>query len=56
MPLEIRTEAAIVLGSLAWGQDTNVASLLEVNAVPALLKGTWVLLVHFIEKFLSLNV
>uniref|UniRef100_A0A8C4Q631 Armadillo repeat-containing protein 8 n=1 Tax=Eptatretus burgeri TaxID=7764 RepID=A0A8C4Q631_EPTBU len=37
--LELRTECAIVLGSLAMGTQNNIKSLLDCQAVPALLQG-----------------
>ena len=39
VPQELRTEAAIVLGSLAWGTEENIQQLVGVGAVPVLLRG-----------------
>jgi hypothetical protein len=38
-PVEVRTEAAVVLGSLAKGSQDNVKSLVEEGTVSVLLKG-----------------
>lgn len=37
---ELRTECAVVLGSLAMGTENNVKSLLDCHIIPALLQGT----------------
>ena len=39
VPQELRTEAAIVLGSLAWGTEENIQQLVSAGAVPVLLRG-----------------
>ncbi|PVD37988.1 hypothetical protein C0Q70_00591 [Pomacea canaliculata] len=39
IPLELRTEAAVVLGSLAKGTEENIQQLVNAGAVPTLLKG-----------------
>ena len=39
MPQELRTEAAIVVGSLAWGTEENIQRLVSVGAVPVFLRG-----------------
>lgn len=36
---ELRTECAVVLGSLAMGTENNVKSLLDCHIIPALLQG-----------------
>lgn len=38
-PQELRTEGAVVLGSLAKGTDDNIQQLVSAGAVPVLLKG-----------------
>jgi hypothetical protein len=40
VPQELRTEAAIVLGSLAWGTEKHINQLVNAGAVRVLLKGT----------------
>ncbi|KAK7113106.1 armadillo repeat-containing protein 8-like [Littorina saxatilis] len=39
VPQELRTEAAVVLGSLAWGTEENIQHLVNAGAVPVLLRG-----------------
>lgn len=41
---ELRTECAVVLGSLAMGTENNVKSLLDCHIIPALLQGTFPLM------------
>lgn len=48
---ELRTECAVVLGSLAMGTENNVKSLLDCHIIPALLQGTFSL-----NGFMSVNV
>ncbi|XP_046342710.1 armadillo repeat-containing protein 8-like isoform X2 [Haliotis rufescens] len=38
-PIELRTECAVVLGSLAKGTDENISALVEAGCVSVLLKG-----------------
>lgn len=38
---ELKTECAVVLGSLAMGTENNVKSLLDCHIIPALLQGTF---------------
>ena len=38
-PIELRTEAAVVMGSIAKGTDENVLSLIDEGCVSVLLKG-----------------
>lgn len=37
--LELRTECAVVLGSLAMGTENNIKSLVDCHIIPALLQG-----------------
>lgn len=37
--LELRTECAVVLGSLAMGTENNIKSLLDCQIIPSLLQG-----------------
>lgn len=39
VPLELSTECAVVLGSLAKGSEDNIACLIEAGSVSVLLKG-----------------
>ena len=39
-PIELRTEAAVVLGSIAKGTEENVSTLIDQGCVLVLLKGT----------------
>ena len=39
MPLELRIESAVVLGSLAKGTEENIRGLLEAGTISVLLKG-----------------
>jgi len=41
---ELRTECAVVLGSLAMGTENNVKSLLDCHIIPALLQGIFPLM------------
>ena len=38
-PIELRTEAAVVMGSIAKGTEENVLSLIDEGCVSVLLKG-----------------
>ena len=38
-PIELRTEAAVVLGSIAKGTEENVSTLIDQGCVLVLLKG-----------------
>ncbi|XP_042653337.1 armadillo repeat-containing protein 8 isoform X5 [Tyto alba] len=49
---ELRTECAVVLGSLAMGTENNVKSLLDCHIIPALLQGLLSLDLKFIEACL----
>ena len=40
MPIDLRVECAVVLGSLAKGAEPNVRGLVEAGCIPVLLKGT----------------
>ena len=39
VPQDLRLEAAVVLGSLAWGTEENIYHLVNAGAVPVLLRG-----------------
>ena len=39
VPVEMKTEATVTLGSLAKGTDTHVQSLIDLGIVPLLLSG-----------------
>lgn len=39
---ELKTECAVVLGSLAMGTENNVKSLLDCHIIPALLQGIFI--------------
>lgn len=43
--MELRTECAVVLGSLAMGTENNIKSLVDCHIIPALLQG-WVKHTH----------
>uniref|UniRef100_A0A8C3FK64 Armadillo repeat-containing protein 8 n=1 Tax=Chrysemys picta bellii TaxID=8478 RepID=A0A8C3FK64_CHRPI len=49
---ELRTECAVVLGSLAMGTENNVKSLLDCHIIPALLQGLLSPELKFIEACL----
>ncbi|XP_015416878.1 PREDICTED: armadillo repeat-containing protein 8 isoform X3 [Myotis davidii] len=49
---ELKTECAVVLGSLAMGTENNVKSLLDCHIIPALLQGLLSLDLKFIEACL----
>ncbi|XP_075573222.1 armadillo repeat-containing protein 8 isoform X7 [Pelecanus crispus] len=49
---ELRTECAVVLGSLAMGTENNVKSLLDCHIIPALLQGLLLPDLKFIEACL----
>ncbi|KAJ8352886.1 hypothetical protein SKAU_G00243620 [Synaphobranchus kaupii] len=49
---ELRTECAVVLGSLAWAQRTNIKSLVDCHTIPALLQGLLCPDLTFIEACL----
>ena len=49
---ELRTECAVVLGSLAMGTENNVKSLLDCHIIPALLQGLLSPDLKFIEACL----
>lgn len=51
--LELRTECAVVLGSLAMGTENNIKSLVDCHIIPALLQGSHC---HFLSlsRFLSI--
>lgn len=38
---ELRTECAVVLGSLAMGTENNIKSLVDCHIIPALLQGLY---------------
>ena len=40
MPLDLRIESAVVLGSLAKGNEGNILALIEAGCISVLLKGT----------------
>ncbi|XP_029315013.1 armadillo repeat-containing protein 8 isoform X3 [Cottoperca gobio] len=50
--LELRTECAVVLGSLAMGTENNIKSLVDCHIIPALLQGLLCLDLVFIEACL----
>ncbi|KAJ0005429.1 hypothetical protein NQD34_015323 [Periophthalmus magnuspinnatus] len=50
--LELRTECAIVLGSLAMGTENNIKSLVDCHIIPALFQGLLCLDLIFIEACL----
>ncbi|XP_045909414.1 armadillo repeat-containing protein 8 isoform X2 [Micropterus dolomieu] len=50
--LELRTECAVVLGSLAMGTENNIKSLVDCHIIPALLQGLLCPEVIFIEACL----
>lgn len=50
--LELRTECAVVLGSLAMGTENNIKSLVDCHIIPALLQGLLCLDLIFIEACL----
>lgn len=41
LPVELRTEAAVTLGSLAKGNETHVKQLIDVGIVPLLLNSMY---------------
>nr|Q68FK4.1 RecName: Full=Armadillo repeat-containing protein 8 [Xenopus laevis]AAH79724.1 Armc8 protein [Xenopus laevis] len=49
---ELKTECAVVLGSLSMGTENNVKSLLDCNIIPALLQGLLSSDLQFIEACL----
>ncbi|KPP58776.1 hypothetical protein Z043_123368, partial [Scleropages formosus] len=50
--LELRTECAVVLGSLAMGTENNIKSLVDCHIIPALLQGLLCQDLKFIEACL----
>ncbi|XP_048454631.1 armadillo repeat-containing protein 8 isoform X3 [Rhincodon typus] len=50
--VELKTECAVVLGSLAMGTENNVKSLLDCHIIPALLQGLLLPDLKFIEACL----
>ncbi|XP_040913696.1 armadillo repeat-containing protein 8 [Toxotes jaculatrix] len=50
--LELRTECAVVLGSLAMGTENNIKSLVDCHIIPALLQGLLCPDLNFIEACL----
>ncbi|XP_056611682.1 armadillo repeat-containing protein 8 isoform X1 [Triplophysa dalaica] len=50
--LELRTECAVVLGSLAMGTENNIKSLVDCHIIPALLQGLLCSELIFIEACL----
>ncbi|KAK5860628.1 hypothetical protein PBY51_022090 [Eleginops maclovinus] len=50
--LELRTECAVVLGSLAMGTENNIKSLVDCHIIPALLQGLLCTDLIFIEACL----
>ncbi|KAL4616594.1 armadillo repeat-containing protein 8 isoform X1 [Arapaima gigas] len=50
--LELRTECAVVLGSLAMGTENNIKSLVDCHIIPALLQGLLSQDLSFIEACL----
>ncbi|KAG8559015.1 hypothetical protein GDO81_017216 [Engystomops pustulosus] len=50
--IELKTECAVVLGSLSMGTENNVKSLLDCHIIPALLQGLLSADIRFIEACL----
>ena len=42
MPIELRIESAVVLGSLAKGTEDNIRALVEAGCISVLLKGRYI--------------
>ena len=48
LPIELRTEAAVTLGSLAKGTEAHVKQLIDVGLVPLLLNSKYFVVFTFI--------